>query len=96
MNSFQPLLTLMHYLIQVYIFVVIVRSIISWIGTIPPNNFILLLRKLTDPVFRFVHKHLPFTIVGNIDISPIIIILALYFADNIIIGMLNQPVTTGG
>ncbi len=86
----------MHYLIQVYIFVVIVRSIISWIGTIPPNSFILLLRKLTDPVFRFVHKHLPFTIVGKIDIPPIIISVALYFADNIIIGMINQPVTTGG
>ncbi len=74
---------LIHYSIQIYIYIIIIRSVISWIGSIPPNPFIMLLRRLTDPVFRFVHKNLPFTIIGGIDVSPIIIVIALYFIDNL-------------
>ncbi|MCP4157742.1 MAG: YggT family protein [bacterium] len=76
---------LFHYLIHIYIYIIIIRSVISWIGNIPPNPFIMLLRRLTDPVFRFVHKHLPFTIIGGIDVSPIIIVMALYFLDHLIL-----------
>jgi YggT family protein len=57
-------------------------------GNIPTNHFIILLRRITDPVFRFVHRHLPFTIVGGIDISPIIIVMVLLLIDAVIIGTL--------
>jgi len=75
-------------LIQIYIIIIIVRSIISWVGTIPPNPFIMILRRLTDPVFRLVHRHLPFLIVGGLDISPIVILVVLYFIDNFITGVM--------
>jgi len=75
-------------LIQIYIIIIIVRSIISWVGTIPPNPFIMTLRRLTDPVFRLVHRHLPFLIVGGLDISPIVILVVLYFIDNFMTGVM--------
>jgi YggT family protein len=77
-----------HMVIQLYILVIIVRAVMSWMGHIPPNTFTIILRRLTDPVFRFVHRVLPFTIIGGIDISPIIIIIALYFIDNFFTGLL--------
>jgi YggT family protein len=84
-NSFLfPLGRLIHFIIQAYIVVIIIRSIISWIGNIPPNDFVLILRKLTDPLFKFVHKHVPFTIVGGLDISPVFIIFGLYFLDSLV------------
>jgi len=79
---------ILHLGINIYIFIILARAIISWAGTIPPNRFIFLLRKVTDPVFRFVHRHLPFTIIGGIDISPIFIVLALYLADYLVVGAL--------
>lgn len=79
---------ILHLAINVYIFIILVRAIISWAGTIPPNRFIFFLRKVTDPVFRFVHRNLPFTIIGGIDISPIFIVLALYLADHLVVGAL--------
>lgn len=79
---------LLHMAINLYIIIIIVRSVISWMGTPPPNAFIMILRKLTDPVFRFVHRTLPFTIVGGIDISPIIILVVLYFIDSFLYGVL--------
>lgn len=51
-------------------------------GTIPPNPLIMLLRRLTDPVFRLVHRKLPFLIIGGIDVSPIAIVVVLYFIDD--------------
>ncbi|MCP5103916.1 MAG: YggT family protein [bacterium] len=83
-NFLKAFAQLFHTLIQIYILVIIVRSVISWLGNIPPNRLIMILRQLTDPVFRFVHRHLPFLIVGGIDISPIVIVIALYFIDSFV------------
>jgi YggT family protein len=87
-NFLKALAQLVHLVIQAYILIIIIRSVISWVGTIPPNRLIIVLRRLTDPVFRYVHKKLPFTIIGGIDISPIIIVVALYFLDNFLYNVL--------
>ena len=87
-NFLKVLAQLIHLLIQIYILIIIVRSVISWIGNIPPNRLIYILRKLTDPVFRYVHRLFPFAIIGGIDISPILIVIALYFIDNFFYGVL--------
>ncbi len=87
-NILKAFAQLFHMLIQLYILVIIVRSVISWMGNVRPNALTHTLRQLTDPVFRWVHKHLPFTIIGAIDISPIIILVALIFIDNVLTGIL--------
>ena len=87
-NFIRALTQLVHLLIQAYILIIIVRSVISWMGTLPSNRFIYLLRRLTDPVFRFTHRMVPFSIIGGIDISPIIIIVALVFIDNVFTGLM--------
>ena len=87
-NFLKAVAQFIHLVINIYILVIIIRSVISWMGTVPPNKFIYTLRQLTDPVFRLVHRYLPFAILGGIDISPIIIIVVLYFIDNFFTGML--------
>ena len=82
--------------IEVYIIIIIIRSIISWAGNMPPNNLIYFLRRITDPVFRQVHKHIPFTIIGGIDISPIIIIFFLYLINNLLTRLLSYIILQGG
>jgi len=84
----KALAQLIHLVIQLYIFVLIIRAVISWMGNVPPNPLIYILRRLTDPVFRLVHRFVPFAIVGGIDISPILIIIVLYFIDNVVSGAL--------
>jgi YggT family protein len=87
-NFLKAIAQFIHLVINLYILVIIVRSVISWMGTVPPNKFIYILRRLTDPVFRLIHRYIPFAILGGIDISPIIIIVVLYFIDNFITGMI--------
>jgi YggT family protein len=81
---------LIHWVIHIYIGIIIIRAVISWMGNIPPNSFTYLLKRLTDPVFKLVYRILPYNmvIIGNFDISPIIIIVALYLIDSLVSGLL--------
>ena len=81
---------LLSMVINVFIFIIIIRSILSWIGPLPYNQFVQILKKITDPIFRFVHKVVPFSIIGGIDISPILILFVLYFIDTLLSGMLRD------
>lgn len=95
-DMFKALIDVIQLIIQVYIFIIIIRSLISWAGNIPPNRFIFFLRRVTDPVFRLVHKYLPFTIIGGIDISPIIIIFFLYLLNNLLTRWVAYILLNGG
>lgn len=95
-DLFKALIDVIRLIIHVYIFIIIIRSLISWAGNMPPNRFTFFLRKVTDPVFRFVHKYLPFTIIGGIDISPIIIIFSLYLLINLLTRWANYVLLNGG
>ncbi len=81
---------LLSMIINIFIFIIIIRSILSWAGPLPGNQFTYILRRITDPVFRYVHKIIPFSIIGGIDISPIIILFALYFIDTLFPGVLRD------
>lgn len=81
-----------HWVIQAYILLIVVRSVLTWMGEIPSHPLVHLLRRLTDPAFRLVHRIIPerFTIIGNIDISPIIIIMVLYLVDHLVARLLIE------
>ncbi len=89
-------INLLQLIIHAYIIVILVRSVISWAGQTPRNSLIYFLKRITDPVFRFVHKYFPFTIIGNIDISPILIIFLLYVVNNLLSRWLSYIVIRGG
>ncbi len=90
---------LVHTVFQIYILLVIVRSLLSWLGPLPYHPLIQLLRRLTDPVFRLAHRVLPFLVVNGIDLSPIVVLLLLYFADTFLTDtllLMAARVATGG
>ncbi len=75
------MLTILYFLkkiIDIYSILIIASSLISWVSySTQPNILTETIKKLTDPAYRLVRKYIPFCIIGNIDISPIIIIFAL-------------------
>lgn len=82
-NSFISLVTL---LANIYIWVIIIAAVLSFVNPDPRNQLVELIRKLTEPVFSFVRQKLPFVVVSGIDLSPIVII----FAIDIVVGFLNR------
>lgn len=75
--------------IQIYIIIVIVSALISWVNPDPYNPIVRFLRAMTEPAFGLVRRILPLPAVG-IDISPIIVLLVLWFLQSFVVGTLVQ------
>lgn len=64
--------------LSAYTWVVIIAALITWVNPDPYNPIVRFLRAVTDPVFRPVRKVIGYRL-GPIDISPLVIILAIIF-----------------
>jgi YggT family protein len=63
--------------ITAYIWIIIIRALLSWVNPDPYNPIVRFLAAVTDPVLAPIRRRLPY--LGGLDISPVIIILILYF-----------------
>lgn len=81
------IIQLIHSLINMYIWVVIIASVLSLVQVDPRNPIVEVLNRLTQPVFRFVRQKMPFVVFSGIDLSPLVIILGLQFIDTLLIGV---------
>ena len=61
-----------------YFFIMIARAVISWVSPDPFNPLVRFLYRSTEPVLRPIRRRLPMTGMG-LDLSPMIVILAIYF-----------------
>jgi len=75
---------LVHTMITLYIWVVIIASLLSFVQPDPNNPIVQTLYKLTEPALSFVRQKMPFVIVGGVDLSPLVIIFGLQFIDIVI------------
>ncbi|MBW8726023.1 MAG: YggT family protein [Inquilinus limosus] len=80
-----PLITIIQYALQLYVWVVIAAAILSWLVTfnvVNARNQVVYqianaLYRLTEPALRPIRRFLPN--LGGIDISPVILLLIIYF-----------------
>ncbi|WP_438874151.1 YggT family protein [Sulfurospirillum oryzae] len=72
--------TILHTLINIYIWVVIIAALITFVRPDPYNPIVQILFRLTNPVYAFIRKLVP-TLIGGIDLAPLIVILTLQFID---------------
>tara|TARA_B100000965_G_scaffold401075_1_gene424176 strand:+ start:1152 stop:1442 length:291 start_codon:yes stop_codon:yes gene_type:complete len=89
----KSVLILLDQAISIYIWILIINAIISWLVAFnilnTGNRFVYsvldISYKLTAPVLNYVRRFLPN--LGSIDISPVILILALLFLRNLVFEM---------
>lgn len=74
---------LLHYMISIYMFIIFGRAIISWVSPDPYNPIVRFLYMATEPVLRYARRLLP--PFSGIDLSPIIVIFALLFIDQMVV-----------
>ena len=67
---------LIDYVLWAYLWIVVIRALISWVNPDPWNPIVRFLYQVTEPVLRPIRRRLPMT---GIDFSPMIVILAIYF-----------------
>lgn len=74
---------------QVYIFIVVARALISWVGPDPYNPIVRFLYRATDPVLDRMHRFLPLQF-GGIDLTPVALLLALYVVKDLLLNLIAQ------
>jgi YggT family protein len=74
--------------LSLYMWLIIGRAVISWVSPDPYNPIVRFLLSVTEPVLYPIRRRLP--ILGGIDFSPIIVILAIIFVQNFLVQSLIQ------
>jgi YggT family protein len=64
-------------LLTLYMWVVIVSALLSWVNPDPYNPIVRFLRNATEPVYWRIRSWMPFVVVGGFDLSPILVIAAV-------------------
>ena len=85
-----PLLRIASIAIELYIWVVIIAAVLSWLVAFnvinTSNQFVYtlgdFLRRITEPALRPIRSILPN--LGGVDISPVVLILLLYFGQMVL------------
>ena len=67
-------------LLTLYMWVVIVSALLSWVNPDPYNPIVRFLRNATDPVYSRIRRWLPFVVIGGFDLSPVVVIVAVQIA----------------
>lgn len=83
----QALAQILSMVINIYIWVVIIAALISWVRPDPYNPIVQILYKLTEPLYARIRRLIPTIIVG-LDLTPILVILALKFIDLFLVQLL--------
>lgn len=88
-NLILALATVINIVLTIYLWIIIIRALISWVSPDPYNPIVRLLYRATEPVLGRVRRLLPIGGIG-IDFSPLIVILVIYFLKIFLVQTLVQ------
>ena len=90
-NLLNAVATILDYVLTIYMWIIIIRALISWVNPDPYNPIVQILYRLTDPILWRVRRMLPSALFSfGIDFSPIIVILIIYFLQIFLVTTLKQ------
>jgi YggT family protein len=87
-NLINAVAFLLDTLLTIYLYTLIARAIISWVNPDPYNPIVNFLHRVTEPVLEPVRRRVPD--LGGIDISPIIVFMAIIFMQKFLIRSLVE------
>ena len=76
-NILQGLAYVLDTVLFLYMWLIIIRALISWVNPDPWNPIVQFLARATDPVLIVIRRRVG--ILGGIDVSPILAILLIMF-----------------
>ena len=75
--------------LELYMWIIIIRALLSWVNPDPYNPIVQILYSITEPVLYRVRQLIPMSGVG-IDFSPIIVILAIIFLQSFLVNSIGM------
>ncbi|MEW6298880.1 MAG: YggT family protein [Thermodesulfobacteriota bacterium] len=88
-NFLYALANVLNMLLSLYMWIIIIRAVVSWVSPDPYNPIVRFLYAATDPLLYRVRRALPVSF-GGIDFSPIIVIVAIIFLQSFLVQSLRD------
>jgi len=82
------LATVLSMALTAYMWIIIVRALLSWVNPDPYNPIVQFLYRATEPVLGRIRRKLPH--MGGFDISPIIAIMVVIFLQAFLVGVIRD------
>lgn len=82
---------IVHSLITIYIWILIIGALLSWVRPDPYNPIVQIIYRLTEPAYRALRRVMP-TVFNGIDLAPLILVIALQVVDVILVNVINAVV----
>lgn len=76
-------------LVNIYIWVVIIAALISFVNPDPYNPIVQFLHRVTQPAYRLVRRFIP-TVFNGIDLAPLVIVIGLQIFMVVVATLLNS------
>ena len=83
-NLLQATAQILNIILQLYMWVIIIRALLSWVNPDPYNPIVQFLYSITEPVLYRIRQLIPMSGIG-IDFSPIIVLLAIVFLQGFLV-----------
>ncbi len=77
-NFLQALAAVLGMILNLYMWIIIARAVISWVNPDPYNPIVRFLYNATEPVLYRLRRSFPI-FAGGIDFSPIVVLIIIYF-----------------
>ncbi|MCK5656752.1 MAG: YggT family protein [Syntrophobacteria bacterium] len=88
-NLLDALASILYLVLNLYMWIIIARAVISWVNPDPYNPIVRFLYSITDPVLLAIRRRLPLSF-GGMDFSPIVVILAIIFLQKFLVASLHD------
>ena len=88
-NILRGIAFILDMLLNMTIILVIARAVISWVNPDPFNAIVRFLTASTEPLLVPLRRHIP-PVGPGIDLTPMILLLLLYFVQVAFVGTLND------
>jgi YggT family protein len=89
-NFLNAVAYVLEFALNIYMYIIIARAILSWVNPDPYNPIVNFLYRVTDPVLYRVRRMLPD--MGGLDLSPLIVLLAIFFMQKFLVSSIFELV----
>lgn len=78
-NFIEAVATVLSMLLTVYMWILVIRAIVSWVNPDPYNPVVRFLYSATEPVLYRLRRAMPFLSARGFDFSPLVALIAIVF-----------------
>jgi YggT family protein len=73
---------------QLYRYCIVIAVLLHLVNADAFNPIVSFFRQITEPVFLWVRRRLPFVLIGGLDLSPLVVYCIIIFLERALVGNL--------